>query len=160
MPYAMFHHRFPGIARRETRTFKVLDGSELPAGDYDLLEMYCDEPGCDCRRVFFYVISSATESVAAVVAYGWEHPSFYAKWMGAPDPQTIRELKGPTLDLGSPQSGLAPAILSTVANVVLRDEAYVDRLKCHYRMFKERVDAGSKPARTRRRSRGRRRSRV
>lgn len=142
MPYVLFHDHLPEIAERETRTIIVVEDSclGLPPGDYSLLEMYCNEPGCDCRRVFFYVVSSSRRDVEAVVAYGWENPEFYARWMGDDDPEIIKELQGPVLNLASPQSDLAPAILEMIENVVLRDELYVERLKAHYRMFREKID--------------------
>ena len=127
MPYALFHSRFPEIAERETRTIAVLEDSALglPAGQYSLLEMYCDEPGCDCRRVFFYVVSSLKADAEAVIAYGWESSEFYARWMGDVDPNVMEQLCGPVLNLASPQSDLAPAILEMVKNVALQDSAYV-----------------------------------
>ena len=81
MPYVLFHDYYPDIAEQETRTITVLENSSwnLPPAHYSLLEMYCDEPGCDCRRVFLYVMSSLTEQVVAVIAYGWENPEFYTK---------------------------------------------------------------------------------
>lgn len=142
MPYALLHDHFPDVAERETRTIIVLEDSNasLPPGRYSFLEMFCDERGCDCRRVFFYVVSSRRNDVEAVIAWGWESPEFYAKWMGDNDPQTIAELRGPALNLGSPETHLAPAILEVVRNVLLRDAAYVDRVKRHYVMFREKID--------------------
>lgn len=55
------------------------------------------------------------------------------------DPQIIRELKGPVLNPGSPQSKHAPAVLKLVKDVVLSDPAYIERLKRHSQMFKEKV---------------------
>ena len=139
MPFVPFHETFPDLAERETRKLTILDDAELPAGDYALIEMYCDEPGCDCRRVFFSVLSSQTTQVEAVIAYGWENIRFYAQWMGDDDPQTARALKGPILNPGSPQADCAPALLDIVQNVVLQDEQYVARLKTHYAMFRETI---------------------
>lgn len=146
MPYVLFRDYFPNIAERETRTITVLDGSELnlPPAQYSLLEMYCDDPGCDCRRVFFYVVSSLKKDVEAIIAYGWESPQFYAEWMGDDDPKIIRELKGPALNFGSPQSDLAPAILRMIEDVVLRDPTYVQRIKTHYWMFRHQIDTKGK----------------
>jgi len=144
MPYAMFFQHFPEIAERETRTVTLLQKSSgLAPGDYSLLEMFCDEAGCDCRRVMFHVVSSHTkdvEAVVAVVAYGWESRDFYAKWMHDEDPDVIDELQGPILNLASPQSKLAPAILELIETVVLRDGAYIERVKRHYALFRERVE--------------------
>lgn len=142
MPYVLFHDHFPEIDERETRTITVLPGSNLgmPAGEYSFLEMFCDDVGCDCRRVFFYVVSSPRKDVEAVVAYGWETPEFYAKWMKDDDLHIVADLKGPVLNLGSPQSRLAPAILMLVQNALLKDAQYVERVKHHYQMFREKID--------------------
>ncbi|MBT9148393.1 MAG: hypothetical protein DDT32_02165 [Syntrophomonadaceae bacterium] len=153
MPYALFHNYFPKIAEQETRAVTVLKDSswDLPPAHYSLLEMYCDEPGCDCRRVFFSVVSSLTKQVEAVIAYGWERPEFYAKWMGDDDPKIIRDLKGPVLNLCSPQSRLAPILLDMVQKIVLLDQAYIQRLKTHYWMFRHCIDTNAKQKARRRR---------
>ncbi|MBI1745850.1 MAG: hypothetical protein HYR55_04585 [Acidobacteria bacterium] len=142
MPFVLFHDHFPEIAERETRTIMLASGSQfnLPAGQYSFLEMFCDELGCDCRRVFLYVVSSRRKNVEAVVNYGWESPSFYAKWMKHDDPDIIANLKGPCLNFGSPQSRLAPAILELACNLLLQDEAYIERIKRHYQIFRDKVD--------------------
>jgi len=141
MPFAMFFSRLPEVAERETRMIILSQRTAgLPPGEYSLLEMYCDEPGCDCRRVMFSVFVSASSSVEATVAYGWESSEFYARWMHDNDPRWIREMQGPILNFGSPQSHRALAILDLVRNVALRDKQYVERLKNHYRMFREMID--------------------
>ena len=139
MPYVPFHDYFPEIAEKETRAIIVFDDTELPRGDYGLVEMFCDEPGCDCRRVFFTVFSSVTEQPEAVIAYGWENKKFYKKWYGHNDPQVINGLKGPILNDASPQSKLAPALLSHVT-YVLQDKNYVNRIKRHYKIFREEIE--------------------
>jgi hypothetical protein len=146
MPYALFHDHCPAIAERETRTVIVLDNSDLdlPPAEYAFLEMFCNEPRCDCRRVFFYVVSSISKNLEAVVTYGWESPSFYRQWLGHDDPHDIIELKGPSLNLGSPQSYYAPAILELFRNVLLPDRPYIERVISHYHMFREQVEVKSK----------------
>lgn len=64
--------------------------------------------------------------------------------MGDSDPETIRELKGLSLNLCSPQTELAPAILELFRNVLLPDDAYIERVKRHYEMFREKVDGKRK----------------
>ncbi len=76
----------------------------------------------------------------AVVAYGWESTEFYAEWLGDDNPEIIEELKGPALNLASPQSKLAPAILDLINQLVLNDENYIQRIKSHYRLFRHRID--------------------
>ena len=60
MPFTPFENQFLEVAQRETRTVSVLPQARLglPVAAYQFNEMYCDEPGCDCRRVFFAVFSS------------------------------------------------------------------------------------------------------
>ncbi len=145
MPYQLFHDLFPETAERETRTMTVLEHSSvgLPPGEYALLEMFCNERGCDCRRVFFYVVSSLRDDVEAVIAYGWASPQFYARWMKDDDPHMVAELQGPVLNVGSPQSRLAPAILGMIQHVALQDETYVERIKRHYKMFRAKIDGAA-----------------
>lgn len=142
MPYVLFHDHLPEIAERETRTVTIMPNSNcgLPPGEYRFLEMFCDEPECDCRRVFFYVVSSISKKLEAVLTYGWESPAFYAKWLGHDDPHDIVQLKGPSLNVGSPQSHLAPSILELFRNVLLPDTSYIERVKDHYLLFREEID--------------------
>ncbi len=55
------------------------------------------------------------------------------------NPTMIREMQGPILNDGSPQSKYAPAFLRLVIEMVLSDLAYIERLKRHYQIFKETV---------------------
>jgi hypothetical protein len=144
MPYRLFHDLCPEVAERETRTLTILPGSNtgLPTGHYSFLEMFCDEPGCDCRRVFFSVLSSVHQQVEAVVAWGWEDVAFYAAWMKDDDPEVLANLKGPVLNLGSPATALAPALLELTRTLLLQDSAYVERLKRHYQLFRQRIERG------------------
>jgi hypothetical protein len=147
--YVLFHNYFPELAKRETRSITILPGSDLglPAGEYGFLEMYCDEPGCDCRRVFLYVVCSFRKGVQAVVASGWEDVAFYAKWMKYGNETDAVHLKGPVLNLGSPATDLAPALLEVVRSILLRDPEYVERIKRHYTMFREKIDKPRRPTR-------------
>jgi hypothetical protein len=144
MPHQLFHDLFPERAGQETRSITVSKeiDSDLPEGDYGFLEMFCNERGCDCRRVMFYIISSHSkdERVEAVIAWGWESCGFYKKWLRSDDPQMVAELQGPVLNIGSPQSELAPALLNLVRDVLLQDPAYVERVKEHYWAFRNKVE--------------------
>jgi hypothetical protein len=113
----------------------------LPAGGYAFLEMFCEDPGCDCRRVFFMVMVSFRTEEQAVVAWGWEDVEFYRKWMRYGDLSEAQLLQGPTLNIGSRETELSEGILDLTRNVLLKDPDYIERVKRHYRMFRERVDA-------------------
>ncbi|MBK8975033.1 MAG: SEC-C domain-containing protein [Planctomycetes bacterium] len=147
MPFTLFRDRFRDLADRETRTIIRLHGSEPgpPAGHYAFLEMFCDEPGCDCRRVLLWVIDTANGRCEAVINFGWEDASFYAAWLREDDPDMVAELKGPALHLGPAQGRHADAFLDLAQQLVLRDTAYVARIQRHYAMFREDVEKGNRP---------------
>jgi hypothetical protein len=148
MAYAPFDEQCPDVAERETRNIVLTPAttteSLLPAGAYQFVEMYCDEPGCDCRRVMFSVLSSVTGKVEAVVAWGWETVEYYRRWMGGDDPM-IEEMRGPVLNLASAQGPHANDILELTKDVLLKDPAYIERLKKHYAMFRQQIERGGRP---------------
>jgi len=146
MAYTPFYEKFSEIAKKETRSIIAIGDLELPAGNYALIEAYCDEVGCDCRRVFFNVFSEKRNEIVAVIAYGWENSKFYADWFGDDDPMIIKELKGPILNVASHQSELAPILLDKVRKYVLMDMHYIERIKRHYRMFKDVIEKENRKA--------------
>jgi hypothetical protein len=147
MPYAPFHEKFPEIAKKETRLITAINDPELPKGNYILIESYCDEVDCDCRRVFFNIFSERRNEIVAVIAYGWENSKFYADWFGDNDPRIIEDLKGPSLNLASPQSELAPILLDRI-KYVLKDRHCIERIKRHYRIFKDLIEKENRKVRS------------
>ena len=143
MPFRLFHDLFPDVAERETRSvFLPLAQGGLPAGGYAFREMFCDEPECDCRRVFFWVDTSFRDRVQAVIAWGWEDLAFYDRWLKYGDKEEAQELIGPVLNLGSPGTELAPHILELFRQVLLKDPEYIERVKQHYRIFRDAIEPG------------------
>ena len=141
MPYASLFGEFPDIAERETRTITLTKARHsLPVDSYAFVELYCDERGCDCRRVFFNVYSPSSNEALAVIAYGWESRDYYIKWMGDDDSLVIDSLMGPTLNMMSPQTALAMPLLSLFRELLLADPAYMQRIKRHYDMFRQKVE--------------------
>jgi hypothetical protein len=141
MPYASLFGEFPDIAERETRTITLTKARHsLPVDSYAFVELYCNERGCDCRRVFFNVYSPSSNEALAVIAYGWESRDYYIKWMGDDDSLTIDSLMGPTLNMASHQTALAMPLLSLFREVLLSDSRYMERIKRHYDMFREKVE--------------------
>ncbi len=149
MPFVPFHDRFPDVAEREARSVHVIDDpGGVPAGNYLLVESYCDDAGCDCRRVLLNVFSIERRRVEAVINFGWESRDFYARWLGGlDDPEFLHAIQGPCLNVGSPASRHAPAILQLVNEMTLADREYIERLKRHYRMFRETVDGPKRNSR-------------
>lgn len=146
MPYQLFHDLFPEMAEAETRTITVFDDRSetgLPPGQYAFCEIFCNERGCDCSRVFFYVVASFRGGPEAFISWGWDFPEFYANWLHDNDPEMTAELKGPILNLGSPKTELAPALLDLVRDVLLQDDTYVERIKRYYRHVQAKIDGKS-----------------
>jgi len=153
MPYAPMYELLPEVAMKETRTITVFPGNEfgVPPGNYGLIEMYCNDEGCDCRRVFITVISSVTEDSVAVITFGWSSLDFYTKWfyrgravkfteLDEIDRYSINNMHGIHLNDTSKQSKIAPAILQMVTKCALNDTTYIDRLKRHYKLFRAKID--------------------
>jgi hypothetical protein len=145
MSYEPLFERFRELALQETRSVTLKAGNPygLPADEYALLEMYCNDENCDCRRVIFDVVSRQRQKSVAVVAYGWETAMFYSKWYGkvdSPDARmAVNEMTGLNLNSASQKSELAPAILEMV-RWLLTNPVYVARIKSHYQFFKEITD--------------------
>ncbi len=162
MPMTLFAERFPDPGMRETRSVTVTGNKDLPDGEYGFVEMYCNEPGCDCRRVMMTVLERKTgwSRVLATISYGWEDADFYRDWDPHGDP---RQMQGPSLDPLAPQSKHSRALLE-LFGLLLQSPDYVERLKRHYAMFRESVDGGRdrvahRPRSTPKRGRGSRRGR-
>jgi hypothetical protein len=83
---------------------------------------------------------SIDEKPKAVIAYGWEKKRFYVKWFRNTDPTVIKDLMGPVLNKMSPQSDLAPELLILFKKVLLKDKKYMDRVKRHYSIMREKID--------------------
>lgn len=133
-----FYTQFPDLAFEEMRSITVRGVDDLPDGTYGFLEFYCDETGCDCRRVVINVISPDTGSkVWATINYGWESLDFYERWMG--NRENAIECRGPSLDPLNPQTEYSHALVR-MFELNLKDKRYVERLKRHYRLFKSAVE--------------------
>ncbi len=120
----MFFSHFPELAEEETRCVNLLkptpDG-RVPAGSYALVEAYCTDPSCDCRRVMLNVIERARGQVATI-SYGFDRDG--------PD-------AGPYLDPLNPQSPYAEHLMKLIDRMTLHDPVYLARLERHYALVKE-----------------------
>lgn len=130
MQMVPFHDLFPEQASREYRVaYLGEEGDEtlLTRDGYVFSEYYCDDPGCDCKRVMILVRSMDDGEVEASISYGF----------AAND-----DLAGPFLDPLNPQGPEAGQWMAMVQVCALEDRAYVARLQRHYRMVK--AHCGSK----------------
>ncbi len=146
MPFVPFYSRFPDLAARETRSITRLNDDELPEATYGLVELYCNERGCDCRRVILQVMSDADKwrepEPLANISFGWEDDDFYRDWASFDlTKDDLDELRGPGLMRLNTQSPHAAQLLEHVTDV-LQDQDYVARLIRHYEMFRKEIEAG------------------
>lgn len=119
----LYGHLFPEQAEAETRTMTIIDGETLPDDEYAMLEAYCTDPACDCRRVMLNVVGRR-QGPLATISFGFDRESMHA---------------GPYLDPVNRQSVHSPALLERVRDVVLSDPDYVRRLERHYAQMKSSV---------------------
>lgn len=120
-----FHELFPEQGMNECRVLHVMRHERIPRDDYALVEYYCIDPGCDCRRVLLRAMSKATREYVAAISFAFDRRSKNA---------------GPLLDPVNEQSSYARDLLNAVANV-LSDPDYVARLEAHYRQVKRAIAA-------------------
>jgi hypothetical protein len=125
---------FPELARDETRSWHILHQPGLPSGTYVLREFYCDEPGCDCRRVLLQVHWAEQRRVVATMSYAFEPP------------RPPFEKEGQLfLDPLNPQSQYSDALMDMFRKMVREDVAYRERLIRHYALWKRVVEDSSHP---------------
>ena len=142
MPMIPFAERFPGIAENEMLTLPVEGRADLPDGEYCFEELYCNEKNCDCRRVIIDVESfDLDEGVLATISYGWESLGYYTRWTRGPKPDS--DIQGPSLDPLNRQTSHSEPLLALFREAI-RDPAYVERLKRHYRLFKASPQKGGR----------------
>jgi len=119
------------LALRETRCINLLAPERgIPAGSYAIMESYCADPHCDCRRVMLSIIEERRPTISlASISYAFD-----------PDDD------GPFLDPLNRQSRYAEALMKLVIEVVLSDPLYLTRLERHYALTKHAAADPTHPA--------------
>jgi len=84
MDFIPFYTRYKELALKESRSIMLMEGQlGLPPGEYGLLESYCSNKSCDCRKVMINVIDvKSPHEFLATIGYGWESAEFYTEWIG------------------------------------------------------------------------------
>ena len=117
----------------KVRTVTLAHHSKLPDGAYAMVETYCTDLGCDCCKTM--ILAHHDHRHVATINFGWESPKFYARWYGGPlDARTLAEMKGPSIDLSSPDRVPPEAMLAFFR--ALLDERYIDHIRSHYKRFR------------------------
>jgi hypothetical protein len=129
-----FHTVEPELAGRETRRITlVISQGDVPEGSYNLVEYYCPDPDCDCRRVMLNVVSEeqSHRGYLASISYAFDRDD---------------DMAGPLLDPLNPQSPYADELLQLVTDSVLRDPKCLERLERHYELVKRAASDPKHPA--------------
>ena len=123
-----FVNKFPQLGEKETRVIHILEegGDDYPPPDeYAFAEFYCDEKGCDCRRVMVSVYARGASRIMTTINMGFD--------VGGEDP-------GPFLDPLNPQTTHSSRFMEYFLYNINNDPEYLKRLHRHYVMFKEEVE--------------------
>lgn len=135
MDFVAFGLRFPDIAKRETRVVHISGRVPLvPVGSYALIDNYCTDTGCDCRKVMVNIVDARDPSIClATIGFGWETADYYAQWYG--DKKLANTMMGSYLEVGGAQSEHAHSFLA-LWDQIIQDKKYVARIKKHYSAMK------------------------
>lgn len=121
-------------ATTPVRMLTLAHHRELPDGAYAMVETYCTDLGCDCRKTIILVHWEHRH--VSTIHFGWESPEFYARWYGAPlDDRTLAEMQGPGIDLSSPDLVPPGAMLAFFSTLL--DARYREHLRSQYRRFRD-----------------------
>jgi hypothetical protein len=134
MGFILFYEIEPELAERETRVITIVRSQgDLPEGAYALVESFCPDPACDCRRVMLNIAQEdqLEQGYLATISFGFDRDE---------------EMAGPFLDPLNPQSEYSEALLELVTSSGLSDRGYVERLEGHYDLVKRAANDPGHPA--------------
>jgi len=138
MEFIPFSDRKPEIASHETRAVIFGAGNEwrIFPGQYALVESFCSDDECDCRKTMIAAFDISSKRIAATIGYGWESTAFYTKWLHG-DSEMGAEMAGSYVESRATQSAHSTQWLAWWENMITSDEKYQDRIREHYRIFKK-----------------------
>lgn len=121
--FASLDRLLPGIAEAERREI------EIKGIKYTLLEQYCIDTFCDCRKAVFSMVDQKEKKVVATVGIQWNNK------LGKDGKEGIRFFLEATGD----QTSRAGELLKEIEKLFLADKRYIDTLQNHYLMFKKSI---------------------
>src|ERR1043165_3722502 len=99
-----FDRGFPEIGERDLGVIGVTDRTDA-VSTFVFRELYCTQPGCDCRRVLLHVHCIEADAVAASLIYAFDQPK-------------QRGERQMFLDRMNPQSADADALLEVFREMI------------------------------------------
>ena len=140
MRFLSFFEEFPELVGREFRNITVLDDNNfryIPPGNYALLECFCVDVECDCRKVMINVVSTNPTRLWTTLNYGWESEQYYRTWWGK-NHELYQPMSGVSFDPPT-NDPLQNEFLSLFKEIIQTDHNYARRIESHYDMFKEKI---------------------
>jgi hypothetical protein len=120
----------------QVRSVRIAQSPQLPDGEYSFIDMYCSDPGCDCRKTMIQVMHNGR--LVSIINYGWESSAFYKKWMGSSaEDNLFPAMHGASIDITSPNLVSGEGVLG-LFNALLND-MWVAKFKHHYKEVKAAV---------------------
>lgn len=132
-----FAYKYPEIAKNETKIFTLLEDKDwFPAWDYVIEEFYCTKPSCHCEIVNFCV--TWPDGKTYYLWYWFEKPEYYMKqiFINLEDAKKISWLH--ISDVFWERSDNLRFL--EFMRYILNNKVYVDRLKRHYLLMKQKVE--------------------
>ena len=130
-----FHVKFPKIAEEECRKIIIDENNKyLQKWEYPILEFYCTDPKCDCRKVTLNILDP--KGKIASFNYWWENLRFYTKWLYW-DKELAKELVGLNIDVHVNKSKYANVFFEIMKKKIFQDNTYSNILENHYYMMKQ-----------------------
>jgi len=135
--FVPFYTYFPEIVDKETKVVQILRSgiNTPPVGEYAIVESFCDDRKCDCRKAMLNVIAiNQPGKILATIGFGWESISFYAAWAGG-DQELAKQMVGTYLEPLCIQSKYSEYFCNIIADMV-KDESFKSRILRHYQLFR------------------------
>ncbi len=134
--FVSYFYLFPEDIKEQRKIMLLQDTFGLSKGAYILIENYCTDYACDCRKVMINVAKKDTNEIIGTIGFGWESLEYYVDW--ARDDALAKEMIGAYIEMGGIQTGLQNQCLELVNNS-LRDKNYIERIKGRYVKFKDAI---------------------
>ena len=123
----------PELDGKDVKTIVLTeDKNGLRAGSYKLIENFCADRQCDCRKVMINLVNDKNE-ILATMGFGWEGIKYYEKWIN--DKKLAQEMTGAYLEKDGIQTEHSRECLRLFKKV-LKDLYYVNCFRRHYKQFK------------------------
>jgi hypothetical protein len=119
-----FEKYFPEIAKNETRHFWPNDRNAKVDPPIQIMEFYCRDPQCDCKRVLLKLVDLEIPKDADILTVS------YAFDRNDPHP-------GPYIDLLNSLTPQGRDWFPWICHLLQNDGDYVERLQRHYKMMKQ-----------------------